>query len=84
MKASSLVDLKAIIVHDDQHQNYVVIPLLGKVKGEHHVHQHLLPSIHDTDSGVRMGVWHHCVLILGRSSGPAFINRTVCSLLAPT
>ena len=32
-----LVDLEAMIEHDDQRQNYVVIPLLGKVKGKHHV-----------------------------------------------
>ena len=74
-----LVDLKAMIEHDTQHQNYVVVPLLGKVKGEHHVRQHLLPSVHVTDSGVQMGLWHRRVLethlILGRSSGPAFINR---------
>ena len=57
-----LVDLKAMIEHDDQHQNYVVIPLLGKVKGEHHVRQHLLPSVLVTDSGIRMGDWHHRVL----------------------
>ena len=67
-----------MIEHDDQHQNYVVIPLLGKVKGEHHFRQHLLPSVSVTDLGVRMGVWHRRVLethlILGRSSGPAFIN----------
>ena len=70
-----LVDLKALIEHDVPSQKYVVIPLLGKVKGEHHVHQHLLPSVHVTNSGIQMmGVWHRCVikthLILGQSSGP--------------
>jgi len=74
-----LVDLEAMIEENAIERAHVVIPLLGKIKGEHHVRQHLLGSVRETDSGIRMGDWHHRVLAvndaLGRSRGPAFINR---------
>lgn len=58
----------------------VTIALLGKVKGEHHVRQHLLPSVNVTSSGLQIKIWIKKLLTVrqreGRWEGPAICGRT--------
>jgi hypothetical protein len=44
---------------------YVIIPLLGRFKTEDGEQYHLTPLAYQTNSGIRIGVWH----------GPAFSDR---------
>ncbi len=57
----------------------VVIPLLGRFKGEHHVKQHLLMSCGHTGSGIRVKQRVRRMLAVhrasNRSSGPVFVNH---------
>jgi hypothetical protein len=73
-----LCDLEGLLEHFHEDRNYVIIPLLGQVKGEHHSRQHLLPCVTETDSGIRVKVWLKRLLaihsLVGRTSGPVFIN----------
>lgn len=82
-----MVDLKGLLDHlhhgkgDSLGPNeaaHVVIPLLGKFKGEDGARFHLKPLVAVTQSGLRIGDWveasvrvHQCE---GRSSGPAFCD----------
>jgi hypothetical protein len=56
----------------------VVIPLLGRFKGEHHAKQHLLLCKGVTSSGLRVRLWVERILAvhrgLQRTTGPAFVN----------
>jgi hypothetical protein len=74
-----LCDLEGVLEHFDDARPYVIIPLLGQVKGEHHSRQHLLPCVEETDSGIRVKVWMKRVMavhsINGRVSGPLFVGR---------
>ena len=74
-----LCDLEALIEHYNEGSTHVIIPLLGKVKGEHHSRQHLMPCVAKTDSGIEVKVWIKRLLtvhrITGRRTGPAFINE---------
>jgi hypothetical protein len=58
--------------------NYVIVALLGEVKGEHGERQHLLPTASVTQSGINIRGWIHRVLAVnqafGRVSGPAFCD----------
>jgi hypothetical protein len=73
-----LCDLKGVIEHYDNGRPYVIIPLLGKVKGEHHSRQHLLPCVAETDSGIAVRTWMTRVLavhtIKKRTDGPFLVN----------
>ena len=73
-----LCDLEGLLTHYDEARTYVIIPLLGKVKGEHHSRQHLLPCVAETDSGIPVKVWMKRVMtvheIRGRTVGPLFVN----------
>ena len=40
-----LADLEGMIEHFDESKSHVVVPLLGKVKGEDHARQHLMPCV---------------------------------------
>ena len=74
-----LCDLAGLLEHFDEDQGYMIIPLLGQVKGEHHSRQHLLPCVERTDSGIAVKVWLKRILAVhalsGRRVGPAFINE---------
>lgn len=74
-----MVDLEGLVQFYDKNSENIVIPLLGRVKGEHHVRQHLLLSKGITGSGIRVKLWMERVLtvhkILRRSVGPAFVNH---------
>ena len=59
-------------------KDYVIVALLGQVKGEHGERQHLLPTASVTQSGINVRRWMHRVLAVnqafGRVSGPAFCD----------
>ena len=74
-----MADLEGLIRFYDDKSPDVVVPLLGRFKGEHHAKQHLLTSRGTTGSGIRVKVWLKRILavhrIYGRTSGPAFGNE---------
>jgi hypothetical protein len=74
-----MADLEGLLQFYDQGSNNIVVPLLGKVKGEHHVRQHLLLSKGVTGSGIQVKLWIERVImvhrILCRTTGPAFVNH---------
>jgi hypothetical protein len=49
-----MADLEGLLRFYDQNSENIVIPLLGRVKGEHHVRQHLLLSQGTTGSGIQI------------------------------
>jgi hypothetical protein len=59
--------------------NYFLIPLLGKVKGEHHDRCHLLPCTLLTDSGIQPYQWVKMLIEVkqrqGLVSGPAISDE---------
>lgn len=73
-----LADLEGMLEHHDNTRSNLVIPLLGKFKGEDHASQHLMPCVHVTDSGIQVKVWMTRVLAvhsaMGRTTGPMFID----------
>jgi hypothetical protein len=73
-----LCDLEGLLEHFDDDRAYVIITLLGQVKGEHHLRQHLLPCVIQTDSGIQVKMWMKRVMavhaIQGRTTGPLFVN----------
>ena len=73
-----LCDLEGLIDHFDDTRHYVIITLLGKVKGEHHSRQHLLPCVPVTSSGIEVKIWMKRVMtvhaIKGRTVGPLFVD----------
>jgi hypothetical protein len=73
-----LCDLEGVLDHFDDTRSYVIIPLLGKVKGEHHCRQHLLPCVGETESGIKVKRWMKRVMavhaVKGNASGPLFVN----------
>jgi hypothetical protein len=74
-----LADLEGLIEQFSGTIKYVIIPLLGRVKGEHHSKQHLIPCVSVTDSGIEVKSWMRQVLALhriqGRTRGPIFVNK---------
>jgi hypothetical protein len=51
-----LLDLGGLRLHEPDFRKqptYILIPLMGKVKGEHHDRCHLLPCTFKTDSGIK-------------------------------
>ena len=74
-----MADLEGLIQFQDQGTEKVVIPLLGRFKGEHHAKQHLLLSKSTTGSGIQVGRWIQRVIrvhaAVGRTAGPAFVNE---------
>lgn len=73
-----MADLEGLIQYHDASSNDVIVPLLGRFKGEHHAKQHLLISCGTTGSGIRVKLWLARLMAVhsatGRSSGPAFVN----------
>jgi len=47
-----LLDLAGLRKHWNQDRDYLIIPLLGKIKGEHHDLAHLIPCVPKTKSGI--------------------------------
>jgi hypothetical protein len=77
-----MVDLRGLIEYNS-HQTarpFVIIPLLGQVKGEDHTRHHLLHCINVTDSGISVVSWVNRLLAVHRLSrrfeGPAFLNES--------
>jgi hypothetical protein len=74
-----MADLEGLIKYHVEESDEVVIPLLGRFKGEHQVKQHLLMSCGTTSSGIRVKQWIRRILAVhrawGRSTGPVFANR---------
>ena len=62
-----LCDLEGVLDHFDDSRPYVIIALLGKVKGEHHSRQHLLPCVSVTGSGIAVKMWMNRVLAIQHS-----------------
>ena len=57
-------------------KDYVIVALLGQVKGEHGEREHLLPTVSVTRSGIKIRRWIQRVIavnqVCGRETGPAF------------
>lgn len=76
-----MVDLAGLIEFNSDHNGrpFVVIPLLGQVKGEDHTRQHLLHCVNTTDSGISVCSWVNRLLgihrLKQRTVGPAFLNE---------
>jgi hypothetical protein len=74
-----MADLEGLIRYHDEFSDEVVIPLLGRFKGEHHAKQHLLPAEGTTGSGIRVKQWVRRMLVVHRAAkrttGPVFVNR---------
>ena len=73
-----MVDLEGLFEFNLPGRSPRIVPLLGRVKGEHHTRQHLLMSVNITESGFYVNQWVHRILTVHRyqfrSKGPAFIN----------
>ena len=75
-----LLDLEGIRDHFETglDEDYVVIALLGTVKGEHQTRQHLLPTASVTRSGICVRKWIRRVIAAnyaeGRTTGPALCD----------
>jgi hypothetical protein len=77
-----LLDLGGLRIHKITEKpgvRYFLIPLLGKVKGEHHDRCHLLPCTLQTDSGIKPYKWISMLLSLkerqGLHEGPAILDK---------
>lgn len=74
-----MADLEGLIKYHVEVTNEVVIPLLGRFKGEHHVKQHLLMSRGTTGSGIKIKQWVRRMLAVhrfwNRTTGPLFVNH---------
>jgi hypothetical protein len=73
-----MLDLEGLIHFFGKEEENVIVPLLGRFKGEHHAKQHLLLSKGITGSGIRVRLWVERILAVHRSlnrvNGPAFVN----------
>jgi hypothetical protein len=73
-----LADLEGLIQYFEPNGSHVVIPLLGRFKGEDHSSQHLMHSTSLTDSGIPVKTWVMRLLAIhqgqSRSKGPVFLN----------
>jgi hypothetical protein len=74
-----MADLEGLLYYFGREQENVIVPLLGRFKGEHHSKQHLLLCTGTTDSGIMVRLWVQRILAVHRSlcrvSGPAFVNE---------
>ena len=73
-----MVDVQGIENFGETNPDFVIIPLLGQVKGEDHTRQHLIHCVNITDSGINVRRWvtrlrtvHRSIM---RQDGPAFFN----------
>jgi hypothetical protein len=84
-----LLDLAGLRQHfDTGADKYVTIALLGTVKGEHNVRQHLLPAVNETSSGIKVREWMQQLMNLkhrsGRLKGPAICDDKGMALRSKT
>ena len=76
-----LVDLAGLrkYLRDLQEESFVIIPLLGRYKGEQHTRYHLIPMAVTADSGLRLREWLNRLVQVredqGKVGGPAFQDR---------
>ena len=74
-----MLDLKGLNSHWDRSNNYVTIALLGRLKGEQHDLQHLIPCSNSTLSGINIRSTIQAHLELKRQAqlidGPAISNH---------
>jgi hypothetical protein len=79
-----LVDLRGLKkYHKDLSEsgelNHIIVPLLGRFKGEDNARYHLAPLASVTNSGLRVKLWVERLLEVrmreGRFQGPAFCDR---------
>jgi hypothetical protein len=52
-----MTDLEGLIHYFDRKEENIIVPLLGRFKGEHHAKQHLLLSKGVTSSGINVRLW---------------------------
>jgi hypothetical protein len=79
-----LLDLGGLRLHSrdlEKATNHFLIPLLGKVKGEHHDRCHLLPCTFETQSGIKPYDWIERIIKLKEKQGlvdgqPAISDET--------
>jgi hypothetical protein len=67
-----LLDLGGLRLHQHEtkkESNYFLIPLLGKVKGEHHDRCHLLACTLLTDSGIQPYQWVKMLIEIKQQQG---------------
>lgn len=61
-------------------ENYIIIPLLGRFKGEQHTRYHLAPMASETSSGLKIRVWITRLVEVREQAhqlqGPAFQDRS--------
>lgn len=76
----NLVDLTGLIEFNQAERPFVIIPLLGQVKGEDHTRQHLLHCVNVTSSGISVVGWVNRLLAVHRlnrrTAGPAFVTES--------
>ena len=74
-----MADLEGSMNYLDEDSDLVVVPLLGRFKGDHHSKQHLLTSVAVTGSGIQVKRWMQLSLmahrIVGRTKRPLFVNE---------
>ena len=75
-----MVDLSGLIEFNRiAGRSFVIIPLLGRVKGEDHMRQHLMHCVNETESGISVVNWVNRLTgihrLKQRSDGPAFLNE---------
>jgi hypothetical protein len=75
-----LVDLSVLTLSINQERDdEITIPLMGRVKGETQVRQHLLHSVAVTSSRVHLKSWYLHLLcvhqVYGRNEGPAMCDK---------
>ena len=58
-----LADFEGLIEHFPGTKTQVIIPLLGRVKSEHHSKQHLIPCVRVTGSGIQIDTWLRRLLL---------------------
>jgi hypothetical protein len=62
-----------------EHESFVIVPLLGRYKGESHHRYHLTPMAARSDSGLEVRTWIKRLIRVqhevSRSHGPAFGNK---------
>lgn len=70
------LDLEGICDHfkTGLEEDYVIVALLGTVKGEHQTQQHLLPTASTTRSGVEVRKWIRRMIAEGWMSGSALCD----------
>ncbi len=80
-----MVDLRGLIKHQQEllqmnQLDHVVVPLLGRFKGETNSRYHLIPLVSTTQSGLQVKLWIERLIEVrrkeGRIQGPAFCDRS--------